>query len=824
MKKMKRTLAMLLASTMLLGLLAACDSAEKPSGSPDPDATGTPIVIGDEYPIEPEELGSGEVKWSEEKTADGWMKVTNNGGETLGYSPDSGVKLIQVSGFAFKDLNRNGKLDLYEDWRQEDNARAADIAAQLDADTIIPLMVVSMEASFSGMSGALKDEQKALLDEGKLFLHGSSTGDVRAAVQWVNEAQAYTESIGSFGIPLMLHDDPFTNNKENVTHFPNNLALGATFDPEIAKEISSYVSQVYRAIGIGTLLGPSMDLATEPRWSRVSGTFGEDPALSRDMAEAATSGHQSTYDESGKDIGWGVDSVNTMIKHFPGDGAAQFGREAHSATGAWNVYPGENFEAHLIPFIDGALGTTSLTGAPTGVMPSYSIAWSENEDYGELVASAYSEYKLQLLRSYGFDGLICSDWEILPNPGAFTGPGTAGKCYGVEDLTVTERAYKALKAGLDQFGGQSDLAPIREAYQMLVDDIGEEDALARLRETARRVLLADFYVGYFENAYLTVDNARTVFSDAQAEEAARTAQVKSIVMLKNDGAIAENTGADKPTVYIPMTLKSGNIALPVDAQEASQYFNVVTDTVSDTKTGAPDRNGDPTYSYDDIIRATASELAACDYALVFATAPKSSALQDADGNYLPYSLQYRPYTANSASVRTESLTGPVTEIEIQTPYGTQKDIGRANVAYFGQSTTTGNEGDLDMILYAAENMPEGAKVIVCENASGAMVFSEFEGQVDGILIGFGVDNEAFLDVVSGKVEPSGLLPLQMPANMETVEAQYEDVPRDMECHVDANGNTYDFGFGLNWSGVIQDERTAKYCVPALTEPATQPAG
>ena len=139
MKKWKKSLAALLSAAMLLGLLAACDSGEKPSGaSGAPDATPTPAAADGEYPITPEELGSGEAKWSEEKTADGWMKVTNQGGATLGYSPDSGVKLIQVDGLAFKDLNRNGKLDLYEDWRQGDNERAADLASQLPAESILP--------------------------------------------------------------------------------------------------------------------------------------------------------------------------------------------------------------------------------------------------------------------------------------------------------------------------------------------------------------------------------------------------------------------------------------------------------------------------------------------------------------------------------------------------------------------------------------------------------------------------------------------------------------------------------------------------------------
>ena len=818
----KKAAAVLLAGTMLLGMMSACtQDTPTGSGSPAPGSSSSAQPTG-EYPITPEELGSGEVKWSEEETADGWMKVTNTDGETLGYSPDSGVNLIQVDGYAFKDLNKNGALDLYEDWRQDDEARAESLASQLDAETIIPLMVVSMEASFSGMSGALKDEQKALLDEGKLYLHGSSTGNVRDAVQWVNEAQAYVETNGEYGIPIMLHDDPFTNNKENVVHFPSNLALAATFDPDVAEEMGNYVSQVYRAIGIGTLLGPSMDLATEPRWSRVNGTFGEDPALSRDMAEAAVSGHQSTYDEEGNDLGWGEDSVNTMIKHWPGDGAAQFGREAHSETGAWNVYPGNNFDAHLIPFIDGALNLTSLTKTPTAVMPSYSIGWSEDESLGENVGSAYSEYKLGLLRSYGYDGLICSDWEILPDPGLFTGPGTAGKSYGVEELTVAERAYKAFEAGVDQFGGQSDLAPLRDAYDMMVEDMGEEDALARIRESARRILVGNFNVGNFENPYLDTESSMAVFNDEEAENAVHDAQVKSIVMLKNEGAIAENTTDEKPTVYIPMQLSNGSISLPVDLQTASEYFNVVTDTVSDTRTGEPDSSGNPTYAYEDIIRATSDQLAECDFALVFANGPRSSSIQDEEGNYLPISLQYRPYTANSASVRQESITGPEVEVEIQTPYGTQIDIGRANVAYYGNSTTTSNESELDTILYVAENMPEDAKVVVAINTSNAMVMSEFESEVDAILVGFGIDNESFLDVVSGQVEPSGLLPVQMPANMETVEAQLEDVPRDMECHVDTAGNTYDFGFGMNWSGVIQDERTEKYCVEPLVSPETQP--
>jgi beta-glucosidase len=106
----------------------------------------------------------------------------------------------------------------------------------------------------------------------------------------------------------------------------------------------------------------------------------------------------------------------------------------------------------------------------------------------------------------------------------------------------------------------------------------------------------------------------------------------------------------------------------------------------------------------------------------------------------------------------------------------------------------------------------GKPVLVSVNISNPMVFGEFEKEVDAIVGEFGVQVEALMDIISGKTEPSGLLPLQMPLNMSTVEKQMEDVPHDMTPYVDANGNVYDFGFGLNWKGVIKDARTEKYSV------------
>ncbi len=151
-------------------------------------------------------------------------------------------------------------------------------------------------------------------------------------------------------------------------------------------------------------------------------------------------------------------------------------------------------------------------------------------------------------------------------------------------------------------------------------------------------------------------------------------------------------------------------------------------------------------------------------------------------------------------------------------YGDLKTLVKENRSYFGKTAIIRNAGDLDLVLRAASS---AGKVIVALNVSNPMMFSEFENKVDAILIGFGGDrsswlpDKAFLEIIAGQVEPTGLLPVQMPADMETVEAQFEDVPRDMNCHKDSDGNTYDFAFGLNWSGVIKDNRTAKYNVPPI---------
>ncbi|HQA97550.1 MAG TPA: glycoside hydrolase family 3 C-terminal domain-containing protein, partial [Clostridia bacterium] len=309
------------------------------------------------------------------------------------------------------------------------------------------------------------------------------------------------------------------------------------------------------------------------------------------------------------------------------------------------------------------------------------------------------------------------------------------------------------------------------------------------------------------------------------------AQKKGLVMLKNaDSLICER--GDKPTVYIPMKYDAGKPAteandsspgtaavpasanLPIDIRTLSKYVNIITDTVNTPYSGPADEDGNPTMIAADIIPPSDEELAKCDFALVFISAPSTgTGFDSATSTYIPKSLQYRPYTANGLYVRKNSIGGNIITVEVQDTYGAQSIKTVENRSYFGKTVTASNESDLDKVLNIAA---KAEHTVVVVSASGPMIFSEFEDKVDAIIMNFGsISDEVILEIVAGKTEPSGLLPIQMPASMDTVEMQYEDVPRDMECHVDSEGNTYDFSFGLDWDGVIQDERVTKYHVDPI---------
>jgi beta-glucosidase len=133
----------------------------------------------------------------------------------------------------------------------------------------------------------------------------------------------------------------------------------------------------------------------------------------------------------------------------------------------------------------------------------------------------------------------------------------------------------------------------------------------------------------------------------------------------------------------------------------------------------------------------------------------------------------------------------------------------SNRSYKNKTVKAANYTDATLVSETKEKM-KGKPVVVSVGISNPMIFGEIEKDAAAILLNFGVQDQAILEIIAGKSEPSALLPMQMPTDMHTVEKQNEDVPYDVQCYKDAEGNVYDFGFGLNWKGVIKDARVQKF--------------
>ena len=793
MKLTKKILAIALAFCLVLAFAVPATASGEASGSA--EAGGAAEAAA---PAE----ASG---YAEEEVKDGWIRVTQAGGPTLGYSPDSGVTILEVDGWAFKDLDKDGELDVYEDWREDAAVRAGDLAAQLSIEQIGGLRYLAKDP------GVSPETFEPDLDRFVRSFLGNSfqSSDVKLGVKALNQMQEMAEA-ADFGVPVVPNMDP------PGAYFgqSSQLGLAATFSPELVQEVYATGAKLMRAYGFFEMLGPQADTATEPRWSRAGSTFGEDPALVRDMTRAAVTGLQSTFDEAGNDLGWGVDSVIAQVKHYPGDGPAEAGRESHTPSGKYNVYPGEAFETSLIPFFDGAFHLGSATEYAGAVMPSYSIAWSEDEEYGELVGSNFSAYKISLLRENGYEGIVSTDSLIMPDNVANV---PTISVHGMDGMSSQEVIYQILAVGVDRilmpdFGEDpSLLSQIVNVYDMMVEEEGEAYAEENFRSSAVRILTQYIKTGAFENPYAEYETANALINESGVTNGFNEVNQKGVVMLKNSGGVICER-AEKPTVYIPLKASG---AAPVDLELAAEYFNVVTDTVGEAA-GEASAEGGSGEASGAVVRASAEELAGCDFALVFLSGPRSGSVYDsATDTYLPVSLQYGEYTADGDNVREESLSQGVIRTTVDTPYGPQVNSTIDDRSYFGETAAANGTADFQLLTEIAESLPDACKLVACFNTSGAMVFSEVEPYCDAILAAFGVSSQNFLPLLAGQAEPCGLLPIQMPADMDTVEGQYEDVPRDMECYVDADGSVYDFAFGMNWSGVIDDERVAAYKVEPL---------
>ncbi|MBC3212600.1 glycoside hydrolase family 3 protein [Serratia fonticola] len=480
------------------------------------------------------------------------------------------IPTLTVDGLKFKDLNKNGQLDPYEDWRLDSATRARDLTARMNVEE----KAGAMMHGTIGLDGAGRvDISAAEEDVNQRFVNTFITrmaGDPQHISADNNALQEMAEK-SRLGIPVTISTDPRNHfvNDPNATsvaagsfsQWPEPLGLAAIDDTALSKTFGDIARQEYRAVGIHMALSPQADLATEPRWGRINGTFGEDNQLAKRQVQAYIEGFQHG------DKGLTQDSVITVVKHFAGGGPQLGGLDPHNIFGKEQVYPGDNLEYHLVPF-EGAFAANVAS-----VMPYYGQPinlWYKDQLIEEVGFGFNKQVLTEMLRGrFGFTGVVLSDWGILESCegkcatgisdadiAAGVSPWTAGigMSWGVENLTRQERVVKAVEAGIDQFGGTSDPSDLIEAINQ------QQLPIATIDASVTRILQQKFELGLFEKPYVDEAKAVKIVGNAEFQQQGDDAQRRAQILLQNNNSL------------LPLALSGKKVFLHnVNATVAARY-------------------------------------------------------------------------------------------------------------------------------------------------------------------------------------------------------------------------------------------------------------
>ncbi len=486
------------------------------------------------------------------------------------------VKTIKKNGLLFKDLNKNGKLDKYEDWRLSAEERAKDLIAQMTLEEKAGFMLISttrLAGDWSFQPNAPKSEitsgfnEEDLVQSMNMFSRkplpypmlsaaGTTKGVTKnhlrhfilrantsatTIAEWSNNLQALCEA-SRLGIPAIVASNPRNHITTDASiglsvgttvfsRWPGELGLSATRDLKLVREFAETAAQEWHAVGLRKGYQYMADLATEPRWQRIEGTFGEDADWAADMMREVVLGFQ------GQKLN--KNSVSLTTKHFPGGGPQVEGQDPHFEWGKDQHYPGKMFDYHLKPF------KAAIEAGTSSIMPYYAKPIGTQF---EEVAFAYNKAIIKdLLRDkMGFQGIINSDTgpiEMMP--------------WGVENLTILERYQKAIDCGVDIFSGSADPALLLETVKkgMVTEN--------RINESVQRLLKEKFELGLFENPYVSTENAAKVVGNAEFQAKADLAMRKSIVLLRNDNKMLPIKAKTK--VYFESYFDDGKTKTPARA-------------------------------------------------------------------------------------------------------------------------------------------------------------------------------------------------------------------------------------------------------------------
>ncbi|MCX6299523.1 MAG: glycoside hydrolase family 3 C-terminal domain-containing protein [Bacteroidetes bacterium] len=628
----------------------------------------------------------------------------------LGYRS---TKILEEKGLQFKDLNKNGLLDKYEDWRLSNNERALDLLSKMSMEDKVGFMLISTARLKSDqsnnptsaminnatVSSDFNEEDqvqkfnmftKQPLPVAMMMSAGTTKGvtkfhlrhfifranvSAKLTAEWSNKLQALCESDG-LGIPAIIASNPRNHitkdasiglsvGKTVFSTWPGELGLSAMRDLKLVREFADIARQEWQAVGLRKGYMYMADLSTEPRWQRIEGTFGEDANWTAKMITEIVLGFQGTKLSN--------QSIAMTTKHFPGGGAGVGGQDPHFSWGKFEHFPGKMFQNNLIPF------KAAIKAGTSAIMPYYSIP---QETKYEQIAYAYNKAVIKdLLRdSLKFTGIINSDTgpiEMMP--------------WGAENLTIVERYQKTLEAGVNLYSGTADPTKLLETVQSGKVDIKLVD------NSVYRLLIEKFQLGLFENPYVDEAAAEKIVGNANFQAKADLAMRKSIVLLRNESKTLPIKPRTK--VYLESYFqKTGGKASNIYSNEKN------TSNVEFVKT--PEE----------------AEL------IVVWINPGAKSLFQSDGSPLLLSLSKNAVDIN---------------------YINQLSAKKTTVLAINYT----NPWVIDEIYNDADKK-----------------------NIKGVIATFGTTLDALVDVLTGKFNPSGKMPFTTPISEAVVEKQLSDVP------------------------------------------------
>jgi len=624
----------------------------------------------------------------------------------LGYRS---VKLITQNGKQFKDLNRNGKLDPYEDWRLPAAKRAENLVQQMSLEEKVGFMLISsarLKNDWSFEAPKNKEpitsdfNEEDLIQSINMFTKkplppnmmaaGTTKGvrqfhlrhfimranvSARITAEWTNKIQELCER-EPLGIPAIFASNPRNHitkdasiglsvGKTTFSTWPGELGLSAMRDLPLVRKFADIARQEWAAVGLRKGYMYMADLSTEPRWQRIEGTFGEDANWVASMITEVVLGFQGPRLSS--------TSVALTTKHFPGGGAGVGGQDPHFDWGKYEHFPGGRFQNNLIPF------KAAIKAGTSAIMPYYSIP--KDTKY-EPIAYAYNRAVIHdLLRdSLGFSGIINSDTgpiEMMP--------------WGAENLTIQERYKKTLEAGINLYSGTADPTQLLETVKkgMVSESL--------INESVKRLLIEKFQLGLFENPYVDVAAAEKIVGNAEFQSSANLAMRKSIVLLRNEQALLP-IQQPKKIYFESYFQKRGGSASTVYTDNAGKYPVTFVNTPEEA-----------------------------DQIVLWIT-PGSKSLFDSDGSPLYLSLSKNAVDVNY--INTLTAKKPTTLV-----------INYTNPWVIDEVYNT-----------------------------------QTQKNIHAVLATFGTTQDALLDVITGKFNPSGKMPFTTPISEAAVDAQLSDVP------------------------------------------------